>query len=565
MGTTMVDAGTDGHRWLRHYAEGLPPRVTPVHDGVLAYFHDSLARAPHAEAIRYFDASIDYATLDALSDAFAAWLTEQGVGRGDRVGIVLQNVPHFVVTVLAAWKLGAIPVPGNPMYKAVELARIFADYGPGAVVCHPDHLAETRAALAEAGLGAIGVATACAHDFQSLGDARLLPPRAAPSPDTDFLALCAARDGRTPPPLMPDGTEIGLILYTSGTTGIPKGAINRHESLAFNADVGVRWTGMTARSRLLALAPLFHITGFTLHMGFAFVAGCSMALQYRFEAGGILDVIRSYRPTTTVAAITAWNALMNCPGATQEDFACFETTYTGGAPVAPALREAIRARLGVDVRPAYGLTESAGQTHHTPNGATVPIHAETGALAVGVPICSTIAKIAAEDGTELPPGQSGEIWIKGPQIMSGYWNKPEESAAALQDGWLRTGDIGVMCEQGWFYIVDRMKDMIIASGFKVWPREVEDVLLAHPAVREAAVVGEPCSYRGETVVAFVSTKAGDGAGAARVREADLIAHCRDRLAVYKAPRKVIFLDELPKTPTGKIQRAVMRDGLQAGG
>ena len=174
-----------------------------------------------------------------------------------------------------------------------------------------------------------------------------------------------------------------------------------------------------------------------------------------------------------------------------------------------------------------------------------------------MPICSTVARIAAEDGSELPPGESGEIWIRGPQIMSGYWNKPEETARALHDGWLRTGDIGVMDEQGWFYIVDRMKDMIIASGFKVWPREVEDVLLTHPAVREAAVVGEADAYRGENVVAFVSARPG-----ASLDEAGIIAHCRDRLAVYKAPRKVIIMDELPKTPTGKIQRAVMRDGLK---
>ena len=553
MGATV----TDGHRWLGQYSSWVEPEMVSRHSSVLAYFRDSVARSPEAEALRYFDGSIDYATLDRLSDAFAIWLSEQGVERGSRVGIVLQNVPHFVITVLAAWKLGAIPVPGNPMYRAPEIARIFADYVPGAVVCHDDCLAETREALTLAGMDGIGVATACAYDFQSLDDARLLPPRAAPQPDTDLQAICAARDGRKPPPLSPDRMETGLILYTSGTTGIPKGAINRHESLAFNADIGVQWTQMNADSRLLALAPLFHITGFTLHMDFSFVAGCSMGLQYRFHPEGIVDVIRAYRPTVTVAAITAYNALMNTPGACHADFACFENCYSGGAPIAPALRDQVKERLGIDLLPAYGLTESAGQTHHTPNGATPPVHAETGALAVGVPICSTVAMIAAEDGSELPPGEAGEIWIRGPQIMSGYWNKPEETARALHDGWLRTGDIGVMDEQGWFYIVDRMKDMIIASGFKVWPREVEDVLLTHPAVREAAVVGEADAYRGENVVAFGSARPG-----ASLDEAGIIAHCRDRLAVYKAPRKVIIMDELPKTPTGKIQRAVMRDALK---
>lgn len=545
--------------WLQHYAEGVPALLEPLHVSPLAHIRAAVARAPDSEALRYFDASISYGRLDALSDGLALWLAEQGVRQGDRVAIILQNVPHLLVAVIAAWKIGAIPVPGNPMYTAAELARIFADYEPSAAIGHVEGLAGMREALAVAKLDAVPVASVDAHDFQTLDDPRLLPPRGTIGDAPDLLAICTERQGRAPARFDPGADDIGLILYTSGTTGVPKGAVIRHSSLAFNGEQGAQWMEIGPDSRILALAPFFHITGFVLHMCVAFAGGASMGVQYRFQAEAVLDVIRAYRPTSSVAAITAYNALMNAPGVSHADFACFANAFTGGAPVAPALRGSVKARLGLSLLPAYGMTETGAQTHLTPVGATPPVHPETGALAIGVPVSSTEAMIADEHGNPVPPGVQGEIWMRGPQIMVGYWNKPEESARTLAGGWMHSGDIGVMDEAGWFYVVDRQKDMIIASGFKVWPREVEDVLLSHPAVREAAVVGAPCAYRGETVVAFVSTVAGGDCC-----EADLVGHCREALAAYKVPRKVVLLDELPKTPTGKIQRAVMREQVREG-
>jgi long-chain acyl-CoA synthetase len=315
---------------------------------MLSVFRHAVAGAREGEAIRYFDGSLTYGDVDELSDAFAVWLAEAGVMRGDRVGIVLQNVPHFLIAVAAAWKLGAIPVPGNPMYKAGELSRIFGDYGPTVVICHDDSASETRRALDDAGLGAVPLASVSPHDFQSVDDAR--PPRSGEAPigaTADMLALCRERRGRQPASLTLTSEDTGLILYTSGTTGVPKGAVISHGSLAFNGENAARWMRIGRESRILALAPMFHITGFVLHMGLALARGCPVVLHYRFHPEAVLDIIRTARPTFTIAAVTAFNALMNASGAEASDFGSFGQVFTGGAPVAPALREAVRARLGM--------------------------------------------------------------------------------------------------------------------------------------------------------------------------------------------------------------------------
>jgi long-chain acyl-CoA synthetase len=327
----------------------------------------------------------------------------------------------------------------------------------------------------------------------------------------------------------------------------------RHSSMAFTSQIFREWAPVATGARVLGVAPLFHITGIIAHVGVAFSARASLILFYRFDPALVLEVIREQRPRFTGGAITAFNALMNAPGVSAEDFASFDGLMSGGAPIAPALADAIEAKLGQTVFPAYGMTETTSPTHIGPKGLRPPVDPATGAMAIGVPIQDTEAMIVGEDGVPLPPGEVGEVWMRGPQIMSGYWNKPEQTAEALHEGWMRSGDVGFMDEDGWFYLVDRKKDMISASGFKVWPREVEDVLVAHPAVREAAVIGVPDDYRGETVKAFVSFKPGMAA-----EIAEIIEHCRERLASYKAPRMVVVMDDLPKTLTGKIQRVELR-------
>lgn len=531
--------------WLALFPAGQPHGIIPRFGDMLTAFRASLAAGEQDMAIRFGGSGLTYGDLDRASDRLAGWGAGNGIKRGDRIAIILQNVPEFAVATLAAWKLGAIPVPGNPMYRAAELARQFTDSRPVLVICHADHADCVRDALAQADCDAIVL------DVD--GNDELATRHGS-------FADAIADDAPAPPSIELAPDDLGLMLYTSGTTGTPKAAMIRHSSLATNSEAMAVWFGIDPQSRILAIAPLFHITGFVAHMTMAFHAHAALILMGRLDPAKALTIIRSERPTWTIGAITAFNALASLPDVSPADFASFHRVDSGGAPIAPALREMIAGRIGHAVLSAYGMTETASVTHSCPAGIEVPVDPGSGALSVGIPFIGTEAMVADDQGQPVPIGESGEIWMRGPQVMTGYWNKPDETAATLVDGWMRSGDVGFMDERGWFYLIDRKKDCIIASGYKIWPREVEDALHTHPAVREAAVVGAPCAYRGETVVAHVSLRTGT-----ETDEAGLIAHCRERLAAYKVPRAVRITADLPKTATGKIQRNVLRDAENAAG
>jgi long-chain acyl-CoA synthetase len=539
--------------WLALYPADFPPELKARFHDMLSAFRAAVSISPGHVAIQYFDGAITYEELDRSSSRIAFALSARGVGQGNRVSIITQNIPAFADVVVAAWKIGAVPVPSNPLYRAYELSKVFADCAPSAIICEASLDATVREALLTAKHDA-AVLLVSPHDRQAADDWRVLPPRdAEPCASPSLYSEAVYRPG-TPRIETFDDSDLGLLLYTSGTTGAPKGVMIRHDSLAFNAQAMGAWGGVNSTSRVLGIAPLFHITGFVSHLAMCIVAQCTLILHYRFEPRVVLDVIRKTRPTYVVGAITAFNALMNTEGACREDFESFDAVYSGGAAIAPALADKIKACLGVSIRPCYGMTETTSPSHATPPRLPVPVDPESGAMAVGIPIFSTEAMIVNETGGAVPVGERGELWMRGPQIMTGYWNKPEETSEALSDGWMRSGDIAFMDTAGWFYLVDRKKDMINASGFKVWPREVEDCLYQHAAIREAAVVGIPDPYRGENVVAYISLRS----GAATTRE-DLTAFCRERLTGYKCPRRFEIVDELPKTITGKIQRNVVRE------
>ena len=363
-----------------------------------------------------------------------------------------------------------------------------------------------------------------------------------------------AQSGRAPKPLAaPTADEVALLTYTSGTTGNPKGAMNTHGNLAFTAQVYRDWLGLQPGDSVLGLAPLFHITGLVGHIALAIAMPGTLVLSHRFAPDVMLDSIRESRPSFTIGAITAFVALMNHASVRPDDFASFKSIYSGGAPIAPAVVDAFERQFGQFIHGGFGMTETCSPTHMVPLGVRSPVDPASGALSIGVPVYNTSVRIVTDAGHEAAVGEVGEIVSAGPQVMRGYWQMPEATEAALKDGGMRTGDVGFMDAQGWFYLVDRKKDMINAGGYKVWPREVEDVLYQHPAVREAAVVGVPDAYRGETVKAVVSLKPGQ-----RVSAEELMAHCKANMAAYKYPRQIEFLDELPKTVTGKILRRELR-------
>ncbi len=541
--------------WHRQYTQGRPAAPVIEHQDALSLFRAAVARAASQPAIHYFDGSLSYAQLDADSNALAAALLARGLKPGDRVALVLQNVPQFVIGLVAIWKAGAIAVSINPMNRERELALLFADCEPTALIAHETAYRDVIASvLATQPLAT--VITTSERDYQSHDEPRLLAgiTRHRAAGTLDFLELIAAYRGQTPPPVAFDSRDTALLVYTSGTTGLPKGAMNSHGNVAFTAQVYRDWIGLEEADGILGIAPLFHITGLIGHVALAFLLAAPLTLAYRFDAGVMLDTLRIRRPAFTIGAITALLALMNHPAAQRDSMASLRAVYSGGAPIAPSLVEQFEAKFGHYIRNAYGLTESTSPATVCPVDKRAPVDPLFGALSVGVPTYATDIRIVdAETGVPVAVGEAGEITIRGPQVVPGYWRKPEATADAIRDGWLHTGDIGVMDADGWLYLVDRKKDMINAAGYKVWPREVEDVLYTHPAVREAAVVGVPDAYRGETVKAVLSLKAG-----ADVTTAEIIEHCRERMAAYKVPRFVEFIAELPKTVTGKILRRELR-------
>jgi long-chain acyl-CoA synthetase len=541
--------------WLALYGD-TPPTIEPEHQTALGMFRRTAARAPDAVLMHYFDQPLSAGECDAMSDALATHLQQHGVAAGDRIAIDLQNIPQVMISVLAAWKCGAGVVPCNPMLRERELVEILKGSGSRILICEESlYRNVARAAVAATAVG--HVITTSPLDF--LDSHAPLPAvlvgtnRARDGGVPDLRDIVERNAGRTPRDVELTGDDVAFMVYTSGTTGEPKGATNTHRNVVFATSVYERWIGLTKADTILGLAPLFHVTGLIGHVTLAMLTGSPLVLFYRFDANEACRLTERHRGSFTVAAITAFIALLNSGAMDDRDLSSLTKVYTGGAPTPPAVLGEWERRTGVRIQPMYGLTEATSPTHMTPHGRRAPVHAHTGAMSIGVPVFNTDVRIVTETGQDAKPGEIGEFLIAGPQIVPGYWQRPNETAKALGSGGLRTGDVGFMDEQGWFYLIDRSKDMIVASGFKIWPREVEEVLYEHPAVREAAVVGIPDPYRGETVKAAISLKTGQSATADELR-----AFARERLAAYKYPRVVEIMDELPKTASGKIMRRHLR-------
>jgi long-chain acyl-CoA synthetase len=544
----------DEKPWLARYAPGQPPEIGVEFDNALDMFRATVARNPDGDIIRYFDGRITLRELDGLTDAFAAGITDAGFASGERVAIYAQNVPQFVIAQIGTWKAGGIAVSINPMNKERELTELLTDSGATVLVAL-ESLYRDVAAKVVPGTAVRTVITTSELEYQTRDDERIFAGvERIRSDDTLDMAELLERFRDTAPPevtLGPD--DIAFLTYTSGTTGPPKGAMTTHRNVVFNAQSYRDWIGLDGDDVVLGVAPLFHITGLVGHIAIALLVGAPLVLMYRLDPAATIETIRDAGATFTVGSITVFIALMNAPNAEKEALASLVKIYSGGAPIPPSTVKAFQSTFGHYIHNIYGLTETTSPSHGVPLWSEAPVDTASGALSVGVPIYNTIVRIVGDDGRDLPVGEVGELVTDGPQVVAGYWNKPEETAKALPGGVLHTGDVGYMDAQGWFYIVDRKKDQINAGGYKVWPREVEDVLYEHEAVREAAVVGIPDEYRGESVKAFVSLRPGK-----TVSEADLIAFTKERMAAYKYPRQIEFLDEIPKTVTGKLLRRELR-------
>ncbi|GGU83654.1 hypothetical protein GCM10010275_18640 [Streptomyces litmocidini] len=522
-------------------------------DSLVAAWKARVAKNPDGTALRYFDGALSAREVDAASDALAAAFEARGTGRGDRVGIYLQNVPQYALVLLALWKLGATALGLNPMYRRQELRRIIDDSGAVGVVCADADVHETLGTLA--GSTVRWLVSTSALDYQTRNDPRVFATtgRHAPAPDGDLVALIGEFEGRGPSPVEPTRDDVAFLTYTSGTTGPPKGAMNTHGNVLSVVATCASWMGVGDGDVVLAVAPLFHITGAVVNATISLLTDTTLVLAGRFHPEVALEAFAEHGVTYTIGSITAYNAIYELPQAGPEHFASVKALYSGGAPIPPATVERFRERFGVYLHNGYGMTETTSAVIAVPPGSRAPVHLPSGTLSVGKPLPHLTARVVDLHGAPVPGGEQGELELSGPQVVPGYWGKPEATRHTMPEGRLRTGDVAVIDEEGWVYLVDRLKDQINVSGYKVWPREVEDALYEHPSVLEAAVVGQPDEYRGETVVAYVSLKAGLNATAE-----ELIAFSRDRLAAYKCPRTIHFIADLPKTQSGKIRRAELR-------
>jgi long-chain acyl-CoA synthetase len=550
--------------WLDMYADYVPKDLPLPEKSMIDFFEESAKRVPDVDAVRYFDETISYSELNDLADRFATLLASRSVEKGDRVAIYVQNNPQFLVAQYGAWKRGAIVVPINPMLKHKELDYHLNDSGTKVLVCL-ERLYESVAKEVLPNTGVEQVFTTSELDFLPEGAEEELSPLADSSRQRfegveDLLEVLRETEPDEGARVEVTPEDTAYLVYTSGTTGQPKGTMETHSNVAFNSEVYRVWMQIEDGDSVLGIAPLFHITGLIGHATIAALAGIPLILFHRVDPEEVLRLIGMWRPTMTIGSITAFIALMNAPSSDETDLSSLTKCYSGGAPVAPSIVDQFEEKFGVYIHIAYGLTETNSPTHFTPLGTRSPVDEESGALSVGVPVPNCEAKLLDEEdpSEEVPVGEPGEFATKGPMVFKGYWNKPEETEEAFHDGYFLTGDVAIMDEDGWFYIVDRKKDMINVGGYKVWPREIEDTLYEHEQVMEAASVGIPDEYRGETVKAFVALKEEDA-----VTEEELIEFCKERMADYKYPRQIEFLDEIPKTPTGKFLRRELREGAEA--
>lgn len=539
--------------WLSLYPDPAKGSLELEFATALEMFAATVARAPDGDALRYYDGRISARELDELTDAFAVGILDAGFSPGERVAIYAQNIPQFVIAQLGTWKAGGTAVSANPMYRTRELTEILQDSGATVLVSMQDLYQDVASLIVQA-TDVRTVITTSELEYQSENRGPLASAKVIDCPDTvDMATMLEKYRGQVPPHAGLSADSIAFLTYTSGTTGPPKGAMTTHRNVVFNAQTYRDWVGLDSSDVVLGVAPLFHITGLIGHIAVSLLTGAPLVLMARMDPAETIRTIEEQGATFTVGSITVFIALMNVPDVRTESLASLTKIYSGGAPIPPSTIRAFEEKFGHYIHNIYGLTETTSPSHGVPFGVRAPVDEATGATSVGVPVYDTVVRIIDEEGNDLPPGEIGELVTAGPQVVAGYWNKPEATEKEIPGGVLHTGDVGYMDAEGWFYIVDRKKDQINASGFKVWPREVEDVLYEHPSIREAAVVGVPDEYRGESVKAFVSLRPGTSA-----TPEELIAHCKERMAAYKYPREVEIRDDIPKTATGKLLRRELR-------
>jgi long-chain acyl-CoA synthetase len=550
--------------WLKHYPAEVSPSLDYPDINVTQFLLDAAEAYPDKIAIHFMGKNVTYRKLkeDALS--LAAGLVRLGIGKGDRVAIMLPNCPQAVTAFYGVLLAGAVVVQTNPLYVERELQEQLKDSGARAIITLD--LLYPRLSRARGQQPLEGPLSELLHVIvTSIKDGlpfplnllypikqrkegiRLKVPYGTEGVRSYRELISSGRRLELEQlPELGTGDELAALQYTGGTTGTPKGVMLTHANMVANTLQISAWCYKQTPGEEIYLAalPLFHVFGLTVLMNMSVRSGGKMVLLPRFEPDKVLEAIQKQRPTIFPGAPTMYVALINRKDADQFDLSSINVCISGSAALPLEIQDSFELLTGGRLIEGYGLTEASPVTHAN------PIWGRRKIGTIGLPLPDTEAAIMNPvTGERLPPGQLGELVIKGPQVMKGYWGRPAESEGVFSDGWLRTGDYASMDEEGYFAIKDRLKDVIIAGGYNIYPREVEEVLFEHPAVKEAAVAGMKDQYRGESVKAFIVLKDGW-----QVSPSQLDRWCRDRLAAYKVPHRYIFKESLPKTMIGKVLR-----------
>lgn len=507
--------------------------------------HETAKRVPQKPAYYFMDQASSYAELDGAITKFASGLARLGVKKGDHVGLLLGNSPFFVIGMYGALRLGATVIPINPIYTPDEIGYILNN-GDVKTIISLDLL--------------VPLAEKMHHSLPKVENYIICDTPQGKEANTDITQLSVYPKLKSFPDVVALGDlsfqapeleddDIALILYTSGTTGKPKGAMLTHKNLYSNArDVG-SYLHMNEDDRVITTLPMFHVFCLTVSLNAPLLRGATILIDPKFSPKEIFRLAKKYQPTVFAGVPTMYNFIYQYPEGDPEDLKSLRLCISGGAAMPVALLKSFEEKFNVMISEGYGLSEASPVTCFN------PLDRPRKPGSIGQSIVHVENKVVNELGEEVPVGESGELIVRGPNVMKGYYKMPEETAAAIRDGWLYTGDMAKMDDEGYFYIVDRKKDLVIVGGYNVYPREVEEVLYNHADVVEVAVVGVPDPNQGEAVRAYVVSKNSS------ITEETLLAYCTEHLAKYKVPSSIEFLEELPKNTTGKILRRALKDQI----
>ena len=564
-----------GRPWLSHYARGVPPTIDIPDRPLTWLLNSTVSKYPSHTAFIYYGTKLSYAQFSSLANRFAMGLQRLGIQPGDRIAIALPNVPQYPVAYYGALRAGAVVVPTNPLYTGREMQHQLADSGARAIVMLDTFYPVVRAV----------------REKTSLEHIILTSPAAYLPPVLRRLYPLSQRNTKHPEPLLTEkelhedktlhimqdlleahtkggievynlpvarrGDDLAVLQYTGGTTGLSKGAMLTHRNLLANALQARTWNvdARDAQEITMCVAPFFHSYGMTVGMNLSIMTAATMVLLPQFKVKQVVRAIRRYHPTQLPGIPTMYLSIMKEMGKQTGELRSIKYCISGASALPAKVRLDWERLTGGKLVEGYGLSEASPVTHCN------PLNGDVREGSVGLPVPGVDCAILDEKtGEALPAGEIGEIVVKGPNIMQGYWNQSRETADIFLHGWMRTGDIGKMDEDGYFYVLDRSKDLIKASGFNIFPREVEEVLYHHPAVQEVAVVGVPHEYRVETVAAVIVLK--PGYAPTEETRRDILIYCKKELTPYKVPKIVEFRASLPKSLIGKVLKRELRETIQ---